>query len=58
MFTNQSRQVRRAHERAMLRKAMTATERRKLFRKSTSERKEIYKSLLSMILSGELRLPA
>jgi hypothetical protein len=58
MFASESRQVRRARERAMVRRAMTAAERRELFRKPRPERREIYNSLLTMILSGDLRLPA
>jgi hypothetical protein len=58
MFAKETRQVRRARERAMVRRSMTATERRDLFRRPRPERREIFNSLLSMILNGDLRISA
>jgi hypothetical protein len=56
MLTKESRQVRRARERSLVRKTMTKTERRTMFRRPRSERREIFNTVLNMILSGELRV--
>jgi DNA-binding MarR family transcriptional regulator len=56
MLGTESRQVRRARNRGLIRKSMSKTERRSLFRRPRPEKREIINALLNMILSGELKV--
>ena len=56
MLGTESRQVRRARERALVRKSMSKAERRSLFRRPRPEKREIVNALLNMILSGQLKV--
>lgn len=56
MPTVQTRQVRRAQERKLVRQAMIKSERRDYVRMSRPARREVYYTLLGMIASGELKL--
>jgi hypothetical protein len=56
MLGTESRQVRRARERALVRKSMSKIEKRSLFRRPSPERREIRLALLNMILSGEIKV--
>lgn len=51
----ETRQVRRARERSLVRSLLSKKERRGLFRRSRPERREIITALLKMIASGELK---
>lgn len=54
-LSKMSRQVRRAHERAMVRKTMTKAERRQYVRLPKAVRQEIYYTTLQMIAEGQLQ---
>lgn len=54
-FSKMTRQVRRAHERSLVRRTMTKSERRQFFRMPDAVRKEIYLATLQMIARGELQ---
>lgn len=56
MLGKESRQVRRARNRGLIRKSMSKVERRSLFRRPSPERREIRAALLNMILSGEIKV--
>ena len=56
MLGTESRQVRRARERGLIRKSMNKAERRFLFRRRRPMKREIINTLLNMILSGELKV--
>lgn len=55
-FSKMSRQVRRAHERSMIRKTMTKTERRFYARLPRNVRRDIYHTTLQMIAEGQIQV--
>lgn len=55
MLRTESRQVRRARTRALVRGVMTKAERRSLFRRATIEKRDVVAALLHMIAGGQLK---
>jgi len=54
-MTSESRQVRRARERSIIRKTMTKAERRQWKRMPTSLYREVYFATLEMVAQGRLQ---
>jgi hypothetical protein len=54
-LSKMSRQVRRAHERSLIRRTMSKTERRQYLRLPKAVRREIYYATLQMIAEGQLQ---
>lgn len=54
-MSKMSRQVRRAHERSVIRKTMSKSERRQYVRLPKRVRREIYYATLQMIAEGQLQ---
>ena len=54
-LSKMSRQVRRAHERSLVRRTMSKAERRQYVRLPKAVRREIYYTTLQMIAEGQLQ---